>query len=128
MVRARVNNVTIDCADPRGLADFYAALLDREVVWAEGPWVVVGPGRPGEPNLVFQRVPDPTPGKALMHLDVHVADLDAETERAVALGATRGTDVAEYGMTWRTMHDPQGNPFCLAPGRADGAGDAGSPE
>jgi predicted enzyme related to lactoylglutathione lyase len=119
-MRAWVNNVTIDCADARALAAFYAALLDRAVVYDEGPWVVVGKSHPGEPNLVFQRVGDPTPGKAKAHLDVHVDDLRAATAKAEALGATRGVDVAEQGMWWRVMSDPEGNPFCLSP-------EAGSP-
>lgn len=112
----RVNNVTIDCADPHALAAFYAALLDREIVFAEEPYVVVGRRERAEPNLVFQRVADPTPGKSRAHLDVHAEDLDAATEKALSLGATRGGDVSELGMTWRVMADPEGNPFCLAPG------------
>lgn len=112
----RVNNVTIDCADPSALARFYADLLGRDIVFEEAPYVVVGRRERAEPNLVFQRVDDPTPGKARMHLDIHVGDVDAETARAVGLGATRGEDVAELGMTWRVMADPEGNPFCLAPG------------
>ena len=112
----RVNNVTIDAADAGALARFYADLLGREIVFDEGAWVVVGRKQPGEPNLVFQRVTDPTPGKSKMHIDIHTEDVDAATERAVALGATRGDDVAELGMSWRVMADPEGNPFCLAPG------------
>lgn len=112
----RVNNVTIDCADPHALAAFYAALLDREIVLVEEPYVVVGRRERAEPNLVFQRVADPTPGKSRAHLDVHTPDVDAATEKAVALGATRRDDVTELGMTWRVMADPEGNPFCLAPG------------
>ena len=116
MPGTRVNNVTVDCADPDALAGFYAALLDREVVWTGGPYVVVGRRVRDEPNLVFQRVPDPTPGKARIHLDVHVDDLAAATERAVGLGAARGDDVSELGMAWRLTRDPEGNPFCLAEG------------
>ena len=117
MVTTRVNNVTIDCADATRLAEFYAALLDRKVVFDEGAWVVVGRDRdkPGEPNLVFQRVTDPTPGKAKVHIDIHTDDVEAATRKAEELGATRGEDVAELGMSWRTMRDPEGNPFCLAP-------------
>ena len=109
-----VNNVTIDSADPEALAAFYAALLDREVVWRAGPWVVVGRKEPKEPHLVFQRVDDPTPGKARAHVDVGTDDLEAATARAESLGATRGDDVAEHGLSWRVMSDPDGNPFCLA--------------
>ena len=113
----RISNVTVDCADPHALARFYADLLGRDVVLAVEPYVVVGPGdRHGQPNLVFQRVPDPTPGKARVHVDLDVENLDAATERAVALGATRGEDVAELGIAWRVMTDPEGNPFCLAQG------------
>jgi catechol 2,3-dioxygenase-like lactoylglutathione lyase family enzyme len=115
VVTAWVNNVTVDCADADALAGFYAALLDREIVWNEGAWVVVGRARPDEPNLVFQRVGDPTPGKARLHLDVHADDVDSATLKAEGLGATRGADVAEHGMSWRVMRDPEGNPFCIAP-------------
>lgn len=113
-MRLWVNNVTMDCADARAQAAFYAALLDRDVVYDEGPWVVVGRRTPDEPHLVFQQVGDPTPGKAKAHLDVHTDDLDAATARAESLGATRGIDVAEQGMSWRVMADPEGNPFCLS--------------
>jgi predicted enzyme related to lactoylglutathione lyase len=118
VVTAWINNVTIDCTDADALAAFYAALLDREVVWSGGVWVVVGRARPNEPNLVFQRVADLTPGKSRAHIDVHADDVDAATERAESLGAVRGEDVAEHGMSWRVMRDPEGNPFCLAPGHA----------
>jgi predicted enzyme related to lactoylglutathione lyase len=114
-MESRVNNVTIDCSDAEALASFYSALLDREIGWRGGAWVVVGPKAPGEPNLVFQGMTDPTPGKARMHLDIHTDDIAAATERALSLGATRGEDVAELGMSWRVMADPEGNPFCLAP-------------
>lgn len=114
-MNAWVNNLTLDCADARALAAFYGGLLDRKVVYDEGAWVVVGRSRPNEPNLVFQRVADPTPGKAKAHFDVHCDDLDAATTRAVELGASQGLDVAEQGMTWRVMTDPEGNPFCLSP-------------
>ena len=112
----RVNNVTIDAADPGVLARFYAELLGREIVFEQEPYVVVGRRERAEPNLVFQRVADPTPGKAKAHLDIHTEDVDAATEKALSLGATRDDDVAELGMTWRVMADPEGNPFCLAPG------------
>ena len=113
-MKAWVNNVTIDCLDPKAVAAFYSALLDRPVVWEAGVWVVVGRTLPNEPHLVFQQVADPTPGKAKTHVDIHTDDLDEATARAVELGATRGDDVSEHGMTWRTMRDVEGNPFCLS--------------
>ncbi len=106
-------NVTMDCADAEAQSAFYAALLDREVVFRAGVYVVVGPSRQHEPNLILQQVPDPTPGKARTHFDLHVTDLAATTAKAIALGATQGADVEELGLSWRVMHDPEGNPFCL---------------
>lgn len=113
-MRTWVNNVTIDCADADAQAAFYAALLDRDIVWQEGAWVVVGRKEPNEPHLVFQRVAEPTPGKSRIHVDVHTDDLAAATRRALDLGATQGDDVSEHGMAWRVMRDPEGNPFCLS--------------
>lgn len=104
----------MDCADAAAMAAFYGALLERDVVWRGGSYVVLGRAREGEPLLIFQAVPDPTPGKARVHLDLHVDDVEAVTARAIELGASGGTDVAELGLAWRVLHDPEGNPFCLA--------------
>jgi len=41
--------------------------------------------------------------------------VDADTERAVALGATVENEVEDFGMRWRTLSDPEGNLFCLVP-------------
>ena len=43
------------------------------------------------PTLVFGPVPDPTPGKLRMHIDLNATDRDqdAELERLLGLGATR---------------------------------------
>jgi catechol 2,3-dioxygenase-like lactoylglutathione lyase family enzyme len=112
----RVANVTIDTTDAPRIARFWAELLGREVVFEEGPYVVLGRREKAEPNLIFQNVPDPTPGKSRAHLDLHVEDLDAAVARAESLGATRDQTVNELGMTWVVMRDPDGNPFCLAAG------------
>ena len=46
----------------------------------------------------------------MLHLDVTVADVDAEHDRVVALGARPLTD--RKG-TFRVYADPAGHPFCL---------------
>ena len=38
--------------------------------------------------LSFQKVPDATPGKNKMHLDLMAPDLDAEIDRLLGVGAT----------------------------------------
>jgi hypothetical protein len=60
-------------------------------------------------------VPDPTPGKVRLHIDLNPTDRDqdAELERLLALGATRA-DVGQTGEEgWHVLADPEGNQFCL---------------
>jgi hypothetical protein len=45
-------------------------------------------GAPG-PKLLLQRVAEPKTVKNRMHFDIEVADVHAEADRLVALGATR---------------------------------------
>ena len=56
-------------------------------------------------------VPEPRNGKNRMHLDLTADNLPAEVERAVSLGATKVADFNEYGATWTTLTDPEGNIF-----------------
>lgn len=78
------------------------------------------------PRVFFQRVPEGKAVKNRLHLDVRVAPglvgdermaaLEAEAERLVALGATRAYRVEPDGRMehgFITMHDPEGNEFCL---------------
>ena len=41
--------------------------------------------------------------------------MEAEVERLVGLGATRGDThtMAEYGITWTVLQDPEGNELCV---------------
>jgi hypothetical protein len=116
---AREVQATFDCADPAGLAAFWAAALGYQVQappagfasWEEAldalgvpperrndASAVVDPEGSG-PRLFFQRVPEPKQAKNRVHLDVRAAPglqgdermaaLEAEAERLVSLGATR---------------------------------------
>jgi hypothetical protein len=75
-------------------------------------------------RLFFQRVPEPKTAKNRCHLDVRVAErsmsaeqamsvIEAEADRLVAIGATRGKSYSELGAQWIVMQDPDGNEFCL---------------
>jgi predicted enzyme related to lactoylglutathione lyase len=55
--------------------------------------------------------PDPAVPQQF-HLDVTVADLDAEQDRVLALGATI-LDASAAHPTFRVYADPDGHPFCL---------------
>ncbi|MDP9116362.1 MAG: VOC family protein [Actinomycetota bacterium] len=81
----------------------------------------------GQPRVFFQRVPEGKTVKNRLHLDVRAAPglegdermsiLENEASRLMTLGATRGyrvePDKATMEAGFITMHDPEGNEFCL---------------
>ncbi|MDG4758358.1 VOC family protein [Micromonospora sp. WMMD710] len=116
---ARDVQITVDCADPAGLAPFWAEALGYQVQGPPGDFAsweqalnamgvpperhndasaVVDPEGSG-PRLFFQRVPEGKRVKNRVHLDVRAAPglageermaaLEAEAERLVSHGATR---------------------------------------
>jgi catechol 2,3-dioxygenase-like lactoylglutathione lyase family enzyme len=116
---ARDVQFTFDCADPAGLAEFWAEALGYRVqgpplgfeTWAQAldafgvpperrndASAVVDPEGAG-PRVFFQRVPEGKQVKNRVHLDVRAAPglagdermaaLEADADRLVALGATR---------------------------------------
>ena len=110
--------LVLDCAEPEQLASFWGPALGYVNVGAVGSYVVLYPdGRPG-PKLLLQQVQEPKTTKNRMHLDIEVADIAAEAERLVALGATKVSEApcSEPGSNWLVMHDPEGNEFCICDG------------
>ena len=112
MTGLTLGNVTVDCAHAADLASFYAALLDRPVD-PDGSeyFATIGRAEGARPVLMFIKVPDRTPGKNSVHLDLHAPDVPEQVARAVGLGAKHVADFAEYGATWTTLADPEGNLF-----------------
>jgi hypothetical protein len=107
--------VTLDCADPAGLADFYHRLTGWEITYSDENYGAVS----GEATLYFQRVaehrrptwPDPeTPQQ--FHLDFYVEDLDKAEARLLELGAGK-PDFQPQPERWRVLTDPAGHPFCV---------------
>ena len=113
--------IVMDTQMPERLIEFYTELQGVEVLLAydDGRYHALAPNREGL-IIVLQRVPEPKTGKNRMHLDVHVADIAAEVDRLLSLGATRVTPepVEEHGMHWFLMADPEGNEFCVCDGGA----------
>jgi predicted enzyme related to lactoylglutathione lyase len=110
--------LVLDCADPERLAEFWAPALGYVSLGGAGNYVALFPdGAPG-PKLLLQRVEEPKAVKNRMHFDIEVADIEAEADRLVALGATRISDgpCREHGSTWVLMSDPEGNEFCVCDG------------
>jgi hypothetical protein len=120
----RFSELVIDSRDPEALAAFWAAVLDYRVLSVEEGAVEIGPagGFGGAaPTLVFAPVPDPTPGKVRLHIDLNATDRDQDEElnRLLGLGATRA-DVGQTGDEgWHVLADPEGNQFCLLRRRLD---------
>jgi hypothetical protein len=116
---ARIVGVSLDCADPQQLADFYRLLLGGQQLWARES--SVGVEVPGA-VLVAQRldayVPPVWPHASIVHLDLAADDLDEVAEHAVALGATLPL---QPDSRWRVLLDPAGHPFCLTPFTPDSA-------
>ncbi|GAA4255618.1 VOC family protein [Dactylosporangium darangshiense] len=117
---ARVGSVTLDCADPRGLADFYQAVTGAIREHDSSDQVALAPVQPGGINLCFQRVPDYRPPRwpdpaapQQFHLDLYAPDPSGAAERLLALGATRAATQPGDGR-WTVFLDPAGHPFCLA--------------
>jgi len=116
MGNTRLGAIAIDCPDPIALADFYKDALDLEVALSSDELVVLSGA---SVFLTFERVAEhvsPTwPAATIpkqLHLDLAVADLDAEEARIIACGATKA-DVQPRPDRWRVLIDPAGHPFCI---------------
>ena len=109
----QLGQIVIDSADAASLAGFWSQLLERPLVDGANQYFAVVPPSPDRsvPALMFLAVPEPRTGKNRIHLDLVSPDQPTQVERAVALGATRLGDFTEYGTTWTTLADPEGNVF-----------------
>ena len=107
--------ITTDTADPEPLATWWAEQTGASIVQNHDGYFLVVAGGTLPLLLAFQKVPDPTPGKNLVHVDFTAVDLDAEVDRLVAAGATLVGRRGDDNFHWVTLADPQGNQFCVAP-------------
>ena len=138
----KIGNIVFDCSDPDRVATFWAAalgyekgelpaemrqeLLDAGVTEEElgDRGVAEDPAGQG-PRLFFQKVPEAKTVKNRVHVDINAtpgrrateAEVDAEKERLLALGATI---VRKHDLPWGpypeyhwVMADPEGNEFCV---------------
>ncbi len=90
-------NITFTSADPKRLADFWAAATGYTQRRDRAEEVLLAPD-----DWSFPRF--------------STADMTAEVDRLTGLGATKlwTVDMAQSGTTtWTTMRDPDGNQFCV---------------
>ena len=121
-----IRHITLDAADPFQLARFWAEALDGSLGDDDAlgdPEALV---TSAAGSMLFVRVDDRKTVKNRMHLDIQPQDRtrDEEVERLLAPGATvQGDHRRPDGTGWVTLHDPEGNEFCVersASERADG--------
>src|SRR5215467_13302129 len=105
-----IHEITFDARDPHGLAAFWAALLEREIRPGDMPQddsVLVVPN-PGQPGLLFLRVPEGKTAKNRIHFDLWptATRRDEQVDRAITLGATALADLRQpNGKGWVVFAD-----------------------
>jgi predicted enzyme related to lactoylglutathione lyase len=116
-----VDELVIDCHDPKQLADFWCAALGYRLDHIDDVDAVVKPAAGPGWTILFQTVPDEKAVKNRLHLDVRPSgSMAAEVARMERFGATVITRVDEGGSFWTVMGDPEGNEFCVLRGPEDG--------
>jgi hypothetical protein len=129
-----ISCVTIDCADPAMIANFWNEALrwGGVAVAPDGSGAICGPADGGA-YLEFVRVPEEKQVKNRVHLGCSagaLANLDAELERLHGLGATVAWEedfLPDVAARYRNvvLRDPEGNEFCLGAGTSGPTGDFG---
>jgi predicted enzyme related to lactoylglutathione lyase len=114
-----IRHITVDCADPYPLAEWWAKVLDGSLGQGDLPGddevLVVTPTA----GVLFVRVDEPKSVKNRIHFDLQPQDRtrDEEVDRLLALGATLHADHRRPdGTGWVTLTDPEGNEFCVERG------------
>lgn len=102
--------LTVDAHDPASLAQWWARMLDGEVLeWPAGVEVRLG----GGPSLFFTPVPEAKAGKNRLHLDLYADDQGAAVADLLARGAARADVGQPADAECVVLRDPEGNEFCL---------------
>jgi predicted enzyme related to lactoylglutathione lyase len=116
-VPLRIYTVTVDCHDPKRLAQFWSEALGYKFAYDEGDDVAIEkPDDESAPAIYFQVVPDQKVVKNRLHFDLAPADQHAEVERLKKLGA-KEVDIGQRDVSWVVMADPEGNEFCVLTAR-----------
>jgi catechol 2,3-dioxygenase-like lactoylglutathione lyase family enzyme len=115
-----IGTVVLGVGDVQRAAAFWCAALDYRLrTDGFGGWasVLVPAGDGNGTKIALQRSATPPADRPRMHLDLHVqsgAELTAEAERLVALGAERVEwDSYPDDPDFVVLADPDGNLFCI---------------
>jgi len=110
-----INSLTVDCHEPRTVAQFWAAALAWPILFDSEDEVLIAPfdeRRPGVFPVLFARNPDDKRVKNRWHFDLTPDDQAAEVARLEGLGARRA-DIGQGEVPWVVMADVEGNEFCV---------------
>jgi len=111
----RLYSLTFDCTDPASLSSFWAAVTGYTTGFTN-PFAVelLGDSPDGHGGrMMFIKVPEGKAAKNRVHFDLGTDDLEGEVERVLGLGAELVGRYDEWGVTWATFRDPEGNEFCI---------------
>lgn len=111
----KIGSLTIDCKDPRKVADFWIAALPGDVTYeddSEGEILVDFESASGTMRVLFYRVGDDKRVKNKLHFDLIPDDQEAEVKRLMGLGA-RKIDIGQRDVSWIVLADVEGNEFCV---------------
>ena len=97
------------------MAEFWAAALRYDIQEITDDFAAIVHPAGESPRCCFQKVPTAKVGKNRVHLDLYAADMEAEVERLVALGAQKMRVGNEDGVVWTVMLDVENNEFCVQP-------------
>ena len=116
-----VDTLTVDCHDPKLLADFWCAALGYRLDEIDDEGAVLKPSEGRGWTVLLLIVPDEKSVKNRLHLDLRPSSsMASEVARLEAIGAHVITRVDEGGSFWTVMADPEGNEFCVLRGPEDG--------
>jgi predicted enzyme related to lactoylglutathione lyase len=119
-----VLNVSVDCADPYALCQFWSQVTGKPIPDEDQPGNdEVGFELNDGTALLFLRVPEPKTVKNRLHLCLQ-PDIprDEEITRILGLGATLVNDLRNPdGTGWAVLADPEGNEFCVLRSAAERA-------
>ena len=107
--------LSIDCADPAVLADFWGKVLGRPVSpgAVAGDMAVDATDPESGPRLIFHPVPEPETVKSRLRPILLTDHYDEETERLTSLGARPLNETKLPAVRLTTFADPEGNEFDL---------------
>jgi hypothetical protein len=120
-VSLSVAALSIDCADPAALADFWGKALGRPVSpgAVAGDTAVDATDPAGGPRMLLHNAPGPGAAKNSLRLVLVTDQYDEETGRLTGLGARPLNETKLPAVRWTTFADPEGNEFDLATWQAE---------